>query len=103
MISRAEFVKDIISFDNPGKELAKHYNEISVLYSICSGRSDVDIFTSKRKGKFGFAVSMKKDEAALKFRRCYDGYTYTVYGDTYRVRARMAKSDTVFMSISKNR
>lgn len=103
MISRAEFIKDVVSFDNPGKELPKHYNELSVLYSICSGRSDVDIFTSKRKGKFGFAISMKKDEDALDFRRHYDGYTYTVYGDKYRVKARMSKPDTVFMSIFKDR
>ena len=103
MISRVEFIRDIVSFDNPVQDITNHFNELNVLYSIVGGRSDVDIVSSKQHGKFGFSLLMEKEEDAMKFRDMYNGFTYSVYGEIYSVKTKLSKPDTVFITMKKKK
>lgn len=103
MISRFDFIKDTISSDNPAYDFTHHFNEISVLYGIVGGRSDIDVVTSKEKGKFGFSILLEKEEEAQTLKSRCDGSKYTVYGESYTLRAKMSKSDTVFLRVIKEK
>lgn len=101
MISRTDFIKDIISFDNPTQDIPRYFNEISILYNIIGGRSDIDIFTSKERGKFGFSILVEREEEALSLRDRYNGYRYNIYGESYTLKTKLSKSDTVFITMKK--
>lgn len=103
MISRFDFIKDVISSDNPTYDFTHHFNEISVLYGIFGGRSDIDIFASKERGRFGFSILLEKEDEAQTLKTKYDGFKYNVYGETYRLKAKLSKADTVFISMAKEK
>jgi len=103
LISRYEFIKDSISSDNPTHDLSHYYDEMSVLYYLIGGRSDIDIFTGKDKGKFGFSLLLEKEESASILQTRCNGAKYNVYGESYKIKAKISKPNTVFLTIKKEK
>ena len=51
-----DFVKDSINYDSPITDIPRHMPEVSIVYQLFAGRSDIDIYASVKNGKIGFSI-----------------------------------------------
>ena len=93
-----DFVKDSINYDSPITDIPRHMPEVSIVYQLFAGRSDIDIYASVRNGKIGFSILHEKEDDANELKQKLNGSHYTAYGTTYHIRARCRKN-TVYLSM----
>lgn len=94
-----EFVQGIES-DNPGSDLAYHFDQVITLYRLVGGRSDIDICTEKSDGRFGFSILLETEESAKALNKVLNQNHFTSYNKTFQIDSKYQKSNCLFVSFN---
>ena len=86
------FIRDSINSDSPEKDIPRHISEMSIIYQLFAGRSDIDIYASVKNGRIGFSILHEKEDDAIALEQKLNGSHYTAYGITYRLKAKTNKN-----------
>lgn len=86
------FVQGIDS-DNLPVSISHHFDEVTVLYRLIGGRSDVDICTNEKGNNFGFSILTEQEEVANKIHNLLNKNNFVVYGKSLTAYCKREKND----------
>lgn len=95
-----EFIRDSINSDSPELDIPKHISEVSVMYRLFAGRSDIDIYASVKDDVIGFSILSEKEDDARSLKQMLNGSHYTAYGSTFSIQAKTYKN-TVHIDMNR--
>lgn len=96
-----DFIRDAINIDNPAQNIPGHLPELSLMYHLFAGRSDIDIYTSVKDGVIGFSVLSEKEDDARNLKQVLDNTHHTAYGVSYLIKAKLYSNNTVRLKINR--
>lgn len=91
-LTKFDFIKDI-NADNPTRIFTRFFPQVSVMYYLLKGRSDVDIYAAEDPyGDVQFSVLAEQESSAKEIQQYIEGNHFRVYGTDYMLNASQHKN-----------
>ena len=91
-MTKFDFIKDIDT-DNPTRIFTRFLPQVSVMYYLIGGRSDVDVYAAEDPyGDVQFSVLAEQESSAKDIQKYIEGNHFRVYGVDFLLHASQHKN-----------